>query len=69
MTDLKKVLFLYRQSNNSTHGVNQGEGGRLVWENGEEGVLEGVMEGVVEEKNCETVLDIHNAVGSFAIKT
>ena len=30
MTDLKKVLFIYRQSNSLTQGVEQGEGGRLV---------------------------------------
>ena len=38
MTDLKKVLFLYRQSNSPTHGVEQGEGDRLVVEDvGERG--------------------------------
>ena len=30
MTDLRKVLFLYRESNSHTQGVEQGEGGSLV---------------------------------------
>ena len=43
MTDLKKVLFLYRENSSPTHGVEQGEGDRLV--------VEGVRErGLLEER-------------------
>ena len=47
MTDLKKVLFLYRQSNSSTPGVDHGEGSKLVEE-------------WVEENKDTSVKDIKN---------
>ena len=49
MTDLKKVLFLYRQSNSSTPGVDHGEGSKLVGE---------AVEEWVEEKKDKSVKDI-----------
>ena len=57
MTDLKKVLFLYRQSNISTQRVEEVEGSKLVGD-----VVE---EGMVEEKALkknESVTFIHNDI-------
>ena len=52
MTDLKKVLFLYRQSSSFTQGVEQeeGVGDRLVVEGvGDRLVVEGVRDRLMVE--------------------
>ena len=55
MTDLKKVLFLYRQSSSFTQEIEQGEGDRMVVETG---VVDRMMgeTGVVERMVGETVV-------------
>ena len=58
MTDLKKVLFIYRQSNSLTQGVEQGDSpvevNRLLVErSGDKGLVDAVK--ISEYNKVETV--------------